>query len=92
MAEEDFEEMIMDMEETSAIEDVAEDDYRDPLTGHIIQFGNTYVHPWKKGDVIWFDWSNIPHSTVNTGPWPRSLAKVTGKITDKYKQFVGLDF
>ena len=38
MAEENFEEMIMDMEETSAIEDVVEDDYRDPLTGHIIQF------------------------------------------------------
>ena len=40
MAEEDFdfEEMIMDMEETSAIEDVSEDEYRDPLTGHIVQF------------------------------------------------------
>ena len=38
MAEEDFEEMIMDMEETSAVEDVSEDDYRDPLTGHIVQF------------------------------------------------------
>ena len=32
MAEQDFEEMIMDIEETSAIEDVAADDYRDPLT------------------------------------------------------------
>ena len=38
MAEQDFEEMIMDMEETSAIEDVVEDEYRDPLTGHIVQF------------------------------------------------------
>ena len=38
MAEQDFEEMIMDIEETSAIEDVAADDYRDPLTGHIVQF------------------------------------------------------
>ena len=38
MAEQDFEEMIMDMEETSAIEDVAADNYRDPLTGHIVQF------------------------------------------------------
>ena len=38
MAEQDFEEMIMDMEETSAVEDVSEEDYRDPLTGHIIQF------------------------------------------------------
>jgi len=38
MAEEDFEEMIMDMEETSTIEDVSKEDYSDPLTGHIVQF------------------------------------------------------
>ena len=38
MAEEDFEEMIMDTENTSSIEDVAEEDYSDPLTGHIVQF------------------------------------------------------
>ena len=38
MAEEDFEEMIMDMEETSAIEDVSEEDYSDPLAGRIVQF------------------------------------------------------
>jgi len=38
MAEENFEEMIMDMEETSALEDVEEEDYSDPLTGHIVQF------------------------------------------------------
>ena len=38
MAEEDFEEMIMDMEETSAIEDIPKEDYSDPLTGHIVQF------------------------------------------------------
>ena len=56
--------------------------------GHIIQFGNTYVTPWKAGDVIWFDWANIPHSTANTGPWPRSIAKITGKITDKYKRLL----
>ena len=38
MAEEDFEEMIMDTENTSSVEDVAEEDYSDPLTGHIVQF------------------------------------------------------
>ena len=38
MAEEDFEEMIMDMEETASVDDVAEEDYSDPLTGHIVQF------------------------------------------------------
>ena len=38
MEEDDFEEMIMDMEETSAIEDVAEEDYTDPAAGQIVQF------------------------------------------------------
>ena len=37
MAEE-LESMEMDMEEATAIEDVAEEDYSDPLTGQIIQF------------------------------------------------------
>ena len=36
--EEEFEGMEMDIEEAAAIEDVAEEDYSDPLTGHIIQF------------------------------------------------------
>lgn len=56
--------------------------------GHIIQFGNTYVPPWHAGDIIWFDWANIPHSTANTGPWPRSIAKITGKVTDKYRNLI----
>ena len=56
--------------------------------GHIIQFGNTYVPPWHAGDIIWFDWANIPHSTANTGPWPRSIAKITGKVTEKYRNLI----
>ena len=36
--EEDFEDMMMDMDEASAIEDVAEEDYTDPITGQIVQF------------------------------------------------------
>ena len=36
--EEEFESMEMDMEEATAIKDVAEEDYSDPLTGQIIQF------------------------------------------------------
>jgi hypothetical protein len=36
--EEDFEDMIMDMGESSAIEDVKEEDYSDPVAGQIVQF------------------------------------------------------
>jgi len=36
--EEEFEDMAMDLDQASAIEDVAEDDYTDPVTGQIVQF------------------------------------------------------
>ena len=36
--EEDFEDMIMDMEETSSIEDVAKEEYSDPAAGQIVSF------------------------------------------------------
>ena len=36
--EEEFEDMEMDMEQASAIEDVAKDDYTDPIAGQIVQF------------------------------------------------------
>ena len=36
--EEEFENMMMDMEETSSVKDVKEEDYSDPATGQIVQF------------------------------------------------------
>ena len=36
--EEDFEEMIMDREETSAIDDIKEEEYSDPKAGQIVSF------------------------------------------------------
>ena len=36
--EEDFDEMIMDMEETSAIDDIKEEEYSDPAAGQIVGF------------------------------------------------------
>ena len=36
--EEEFEDMMMDMEETSSIEDVKEEDYSDPAAGLIVKF------------------------------------------------------
>ena len=56
--------------------------------GQIIHLGNTYLKPWRAGDVIWFDFYNVPHSTANTGPWPRSMAKITGKTTNKFLELL----
>ena len=38
--EEDFEDMMMDMEEASSIEDVKKEDYSDPAAGQIVSFVN----------------------------------------------------
>ena len=37
---------------------------------------------WKKGDVLFFDWRNTPHSTANCGVHERPLLKITGTIDD----------
>ena len=37
---------------------------------------------WKKGDVLFFDWRNTPHSTANCGIDNRPFLKVTGTLND----------
>ena len=46
--------------------------------GWMWQFGNDYWSNWKKGDVVWFDWRNIPHATANAGYSPRPILKISG--------------
>jgi len=49
--------------------------------GQIVQFGN-YVHTqWKKGEVVTWEWSTLPHATWN-GSWiKRPALQITGTAT-----------
>ncbi len=49
--------------------------------GQIVQFGN-YVHTqWKKGEVVTWEWSTLPHATWN-GSWTKRPAlQITGTAT-----------
>ena len=49
--------------------------------GQIFQFGN-YVHTqWKKGEVVTWEWSTLPHATWN-GSWTKRPAlQITGTAT-----------
>lgn len=53
--------------------------------GHFLQMGTSFVQ-WKKGDIINFDWMNMPHSSANAGWEPRCLIQVTGVITRKTEE------
>lgn len=47
--------------------------------GWMWQFGHDHWTNWKKGDVCWFDWRNIPHATANAGYEPRPILKISGE-------------
>jgi hypothetical protein len=52
--------------------------------GHFFQLGNTMWHKWDAGDLVYWDWKNLPHSTANAGHIPRYAGIITGKPTAKF--------
>ena len=58
---------------------VALDDWH---PGQIVYFEPKFWTHWKKGDVMFFDWRNTPHSSANTGLEQRPLLKITGTLKD----------
>lgn len=46
--------------------------------GHFWNFGTYTWQNWRAGDVVTFDWMNVPHSTANAGLTPRVTLQVTG--------------
>lgn len=58
---------------------VALDDWH---PGQMISMEPDFWSNWKKGDVLFFDWRNTPHSTANCGIHNRPLLKITGTVDD----------
>lgn len=52
--------------------------------GHVTLMGSDHFVKWRKGDVFWFDWPNLPHGTANFGLEPRPILFVVGKRTIKF--------
>lgn len=58
---------------------VALDDWK---PGQIVNFEPNFWTEWKKGDVVFFDWRNTPHTTTNGGFDQRPFLKITGVLDD----------
>ena len=56
--------------------------------GHFWNFGNHCWSGWRAGDVVTFDWLNVPHSTANAGHVPRATLQLSGIKTEKTTQFI----
>jgi hypothetical protein len=55
--------------------------------GQFWHFGNYMWSGWKAGDVVTFDWQNVPHSTANASYDPRITLQLTGLKTDNTLRF-----
>lgn len=58
--------------------------------GHFWEFGNYQWRGWRAGDVVTFDWQNVPHCTANAGHSPRITLQLTGKVTPATERYLGL--
>lgn len=56
--------------------------------GQFWEFGNYHWNQWRAGDVVTFDWANMPHSTANAGFDSRVTFQLTGIKTDKTYDFL----
>jgi len=46
--------------------------------GQFMCYGTYHYSHWKRGDISWFDWQNLPHATANASHHPRCMLQVTG--------------
>lgn len=56
--------------------------------GQFWEFGNYHWNRWQAGDVVTFDWQNVPHSTANAGHRPRVTFQITGVVTEQTRKFL----
>jgi hypothetical protein len=56
--------------------------------GQIVMLGTKSITNWKKGDVLWFDWYNVPHATANMSRQNRMMIQVTGETTPEFEQLI----
>lgn len=56
--------------------------------GQFWEFGNYHWNQWRAGEIITFDWENMPHCTANAGYDPRVTFQLTGIRTEKTTEFL----
>ncbi len=56
--------------------------------GQVLLMGSEHFTHWKKGDVMYFSWQDLPHGTANFGHDSRPLLFVQGEITEEFKKLL----
>jgi hypothetical protein len=56
--------------------------------GQVIMMGSEHFTHWKKGDMIYFSWKDLPHGTANFGHHSRPMLFVQGDITEAFRRLI----
>lgn len=56
--------------------------------GQFWEFGTYHWNQWRAGDVVTFDWPNLPHCTANAGYHARVTLQITGVRTHETDRFL----
>jgi hypothetical protein len=56
--------------------------------GHFFMYGNAMFSHWRAGEIVTFDWPNMPHCTANASLAPRALLVVTGQMSAATRAFI----
>ena len=56
--------------------------------GQIMIFGNQLCERWTAGDIITWEWRDIPHATANASLHKRPMLAVTGVVTEKTQDLI----
>lgn len=56
--------------------------------GQFWEYGTFHHNRWSAGDVVTFDWQNLPHCTANAGYDPRVTFQITGVVTEQTRKFI----
>jgi hypothetical protein len=51
--------------------------------GQCMLFGNQLCERWTAGDIITWEWKDMPHATANCSLYKRPMLAVTGVVTEK---------
>jgi hypothetical protein len=54
--------------------------------GQAVLFGDQWFDHWRAGDVVGWNWLTGIHATVNCGYWSRALLRLSGLVTDRFRQ------
>ena len=60
----------------------------DWVPGQVIMLVTKIFTGWTKGDVLWFDWYNLPHGTANFSRQNRMMIQVTGETTPEFEELI----